>query len=203
MSKARQNPVDHPVTDSIQRRWSPVAFLPEPLDDATLNAVFEGARWAASAFNEQPWRFVIARRDDPGRFGPMLECLVEFNRAWAQHAAVVAIVCAMKSFSRNGDPNAHAWFDTGQATAQLALSAVHQGLYCHAMGGFSAELARKSFGIGPNADPVCALAIGKLGDGTLLDEATAGRDASPRVRHGLGDIVFEGSFGQAAGFASS
>ena len=203
MSEIRQNPVDHPVPDPIQQRWSPVAFLPEPLDDSTLAAVFEGARWAASAFNEQPWRFVIARRDDPERFEAMLECLVEANRAWARHASVVAIVCAMNSYARNGSPNAHAWFDTGQAMAQLALSAVHQGLCCHAMAGFDAELARESFGIGPDTDPVCAIAIGRLGDGTLLDEATASRDSSPRVRRGLDEIVFEGSFGRAAGFAAS
>jgi nitroreductase len=194
MSEVRQNPVEHPVPEAIRLRWSPVAFVPEPMDDATLHAVFEGARWAASAFNEQPWRFVVARRQDEARFSSMLDCLVDANRAWAQHASVVAIVCARAAFARNGKPNAHAWFDTGQATAQLMLSAIRTGLYSHAMGGFDADKARAHFGIPEGFDPVCAIAVGRLGDGSLLEPDTAARDQSPRVRKSLDEIVFEGTF---------
>ena len=201
MSEVRQNPVDHAIPDSVRLRWSPVAFVPEPLDDKVLSSVFEGARWAASAFNEQPWRFVVARRQDEERFEAMLGCLVDANRNWARHASAVMIVCAMNSYARNGKPNAHAWFDTGQATAQLMLSAIHQGLHAHAMGGFIADKAREVWGIGADADPVCAVAIGRLADGSLLDEDSAARDQSPRERHAIGKTVFEGKFGEAAVFA--
>lgn len=192
MSEVRQNPVEHPVPDAIRLRWSPVAFVPEPMDDATLHAVFEGARWAASAFNEQPWRFVVARRQDEARFSKMLDCLVDANRAWARHASVVAIVCARPAFARNGKPNAHAWFDTGQATAQLMLSAINQGLHSHAMGGFDPVKAREYFDIPGGIDPVCAIAIGRLADGSLLEEDTAARDRGPRERKPLDEIMSEG-----------
>ena len=197
MSEVRQNPVEHAVPDSVRLRWSPVAFVPEELEDATFRALFEGARWAASAFNEQPWRFVVARRQDEARFGKMLDCLVDANRAWAQHASLVGIVCARTTFTRNDKPNAHAWFDTGQATAQLMLSAIHQGLYSHAMGGFDADKARDHFAIPEGFDPVCAIAIGRLGDGSLLEPDTAARDQSPRVRKSFDEIVVEGDFDPA------
>jgi nitroreductase len=202
MSEVRQNPVDHPVPDVVRRRWSPVAFVPEPLDDATLAAVFEGARWAASSFNEQPWRFVVGRRQEPEAFSAILGCLADANKNWAQHVSALAIVCAHREYARNGKPNAHAWFDTGQSLAQLMLTAVEQGLYAHAMGGFSVERARRVLAISEDVDPICALAIGRLADGALLDADTAARDRSPRVRRPLSETVFEGRYGDAADFVS-
>jgi len=192
MTEVRQNPVQHPVPDAIRLRWSPVAFAPEPMDDDAFHAIFEGARWAASAFNEQPWRFVAARREDGPRFEKMLDCLVDANRAWAQHASLLIVVCARDSFARNDNPNAHAWFDSGQATAQLMLSAIQLGLHSHAMGGFSADKAREHFGIPEGIDPICAVAVGRLADGSLLDADTAARDRGPRTRKPLDEIVFEG-----------
>lgn len=200
MSEARQNPVDHPVPELVRRRWSPVAFAPEAVADDALRSIFESARWAASCFNEQPWRFVMGRREDPERFEPILDCLVDANQAWARHAPVLVIVCAAKDFSHNGKPNRHAWFDAGQAMAQLMLAAVDLGLYCHAMAGFSVEKARENLQIGDDADPICALAIGPLDDGSRLDADTAARDRGERKRRPLGEIVFEGRFGEAAGF---
>lgn len=195
MPEVRQNPVLHPVPDEIRLRWSPVAFTPEAMEDNTFHAIFEGARWAASAFNEQPWRFVAARRHDEARFGKMLDCLVDANRAWAQHASLVTIVCARTTFTRNGNPNAHAWFDSGQATAQLMLSAIREGLHAHAMGGFSADKAREHFRIPSGFEPICAVAIGRLADGSLLEPDTAARDQGPRARKAFDEIVFEDEFG--------
>jgi len=198
MSEARKNPVEFDVPDCIERRWSPIAYSAEAVDAATLAALFEAARWAASCFNEQPWRFVLARRDDAERFGPMLDCLVPPNREWAQHAGALVIVCAMNEFGRNGKPNPHAWFDSGQATTQLMLTAVHHGLHCRAMGGFDAQKARELLQIPEQADPVCAVAIGRLDDGSRLEAGVAARDQAVRDRHSLDEIVFEGSFGSSA-----
>lgn len=200
MSAVRQNPVDFPVPEPVRLRWSPVSYTGEPVAEATLAAVFESARWAASSFNEQPWRFVVARREQASRFEAMLGCLVDANREWARHAGALIIVCTMNRFSHNGKANAHGWFDTGQATAQLMLGAVHHGLHCRSMGGFSAEAARENFSIGPEADPICVVAIGKLGDGSLLAPETAARDDSARTRRPLDELVFEDRFGQPAGF---
>lgn len=201
MSEVRQNPVAHPVPDLIRRRWSPVAFSPEPVETTALLSMFEAGRWAASCFNEQPWRFVVARREQASQFEAMLDCLVDANRVWAQHAPVLVLVCAVKNFSHNDKPNRHSWFDAGQAMAQLMLAAIDLGLHSHGMAGFHQDKARETWQIGPEAEPVCMLAIGKLADGSLLPEDTASRDHGRRKRRQLEEIVFEGRFGEPAGFA--
>jgi len=47
---------DHPVHDLIARRWSPYGFEDRSVPAEDLRSLFEAARWAASCFNEQPWR---------------------------------------------------------------------------------------------------------------------------------------------------
>ena len=56
-----------PMLDVLAERWSPRAFDPDAvLEPGALAGVFEAARWAPSANNSQPWRFIIARRSqDP------------------------------------------------------------------------------------------------------------------------------------------
>src|ERR1700679_1744334 len=44
----------------IRTRWSPSDFSSRPVEPEKLRSLFEAARWAASCFNEQPWRFIIA-----------------------------------------------------------------------------------------------------------------------------------------------
>ena len=51
----------------IAGRWSPRAFDPRPVDPAALHRIFEAGRWAASSFNEQPWRVYLARKRDAHR----------------------------------------------------------------------------------------------------------------------------------------
>lgn len=52
------------VHETILRRWSPRAFTDRPVNAADMKKLFEAARWAASSFNEQPWRFIVGRKGD-------------------------------------------------------------------------------------------------------------------------------------------
>ena len=49
----------YPVHELLRRRWSPVAFSDRRVDPETIGSLLEAARWAPSAHNRQPWRFVI------------------------------------------------------------------------------------------------------------------------------------------------
>ncbi len=49
-----------PVDPLFVERWSPRAFDPRPIPRETLLSLFEAARWAPSARNEQPWLFLFA-----------------------------------------------------------------------------------------------------------------------------------------------
>src|SRR6266851_1294611 len=64
--KAMQKPAttDHPVHDFIVKRWSPRAFSDKPVPPEELRSLFEAARWAASSYNDQPWAYLVATKDD-------------------------------------------------------------------------------------------------------------------------------------------
>jgi nitroreductase len=192
------NPVAHDVMEVVARRWSPRAFSERPVPPEALLSLFEAARWAASSNNEQPWRFVVATRDDPDAFARMLACLKESNRSWAQRAPVLVLVLASARYARSGGANKHAWYDTGQAVAQLVLQATDLGLYAHQMGGIYPEVAAETYGVPEGVDVVCAVAVGYLGDPAQLPEDLRERERRPRARKPLGELVFAGRFGEAA-----
>ena len=68
---------DHPVEKIFVDRWSPRAMSGESITDQELNRLFEAARWAPSSFNEQPWRFLYAKRNTPD-FQKFLDLLALF-----------------------------------------------------------------------------------------------------------------------------
>ena len=83
---SKQATPDHPVHELITRRWSPYAFADRPVSLEDLRSLFEAARWAASSYNEQPWSYLVATRDDKEGFERLLSCLVEGNQVWAKAA---------------------------------------------------------------------------------------------------------------------
>jgi nitroreductase len=64
------------------------------LNEETLMRVFECARWAASSFNEQPWRFLIARSEEDRQ--KFLSFLMPANQVWAKNAPVLVLVIPRK-----------------------------------------------------------------------------------------------------------
>lgn len=192
----RSNPTDFPVLDVVRQRWSPVSFDGRDVEEDKLRSMFESARWAASCFNAQPWRFMLARRSDREAFDAILDCLVDANREWAEHAGVLVLVVARQDFEHNGKPNRWAWYDCGQAATQLILEAVHQGLLAHSMAGFDADKARENHGIEEGYDPACVIAVGYPGENEKLSESTRDRDVAPRQRKELADLVFRHRFGE-------
>jgi nitroreductase len=107
------------VNELIATRWSPREFLSRAVEPEKLQALFEAARWAASCFNEQPWRFIVATKDDPEAFAKVLGVLMERNQQWAKTAWVLGFSAAKKTFTQNGGPNRFGPHDTGAASATL------------------------------------------------------------------------------------
>lgn len=184
----------HELLAPIRDRWSPRAFSERIPPRETLVRIFEAARWAPSAFNEQPWRFLLARKTEEIEFERMLSCLVEANAAWAAKAPVLAILSTSTHFQRNGKPNRHAAHDAGMALAQLILQATWEGLFVHPMAGFSRERTREIYGIPEDFEPVTALAMGYYGDPDDLDGDLREREMAPRERRPLGESLFAGNW---------
>jgi nitroreductase len=95
---------DHPILPLILDRWSPRAFDPRPVDEATLMTVFEAARWAPSSLNYQPWRFVYAHNGD-AEWDTFLGALVPFNQSWASKASVLIYVISDMILESHGARN--------------------------------------------------------------------------------------------------
>jgi nitroreductase len=156
--------------------------------------MFEAARWSASCFNEQPWSFIVATRDDAAEFARLLSCLVEGNQAWAAHAPVLMVSVARLTFVQNGKPNRTAIHDVGLATSQMILQAMAMGLFMHPMAGLYQEKVRELYGVPEGYDPVAAIAAGYPGDPATLAESLRQRELAPRVRKPQEDFTFRGRF---------
>jgi nitroreductase len=178
----------------LQRRYSPYAFSPRPVEPEKLRRLFEAARSAPSSYNEQPWRFVVATREDSEGFGRLLDTLVDQNRKWARHAAVLALSVAKVDFTHNGQPNRHALYDVGQASAYFTLQATDLGLYVHQMAGFDPVKARQLLNIPEGFEPAAMMAVGYPDDSGLLEDALRQRDSTRRPRKPLDTLLFEGTW---------
>jgi nitroreductase len=186
----------HPIQEALTNRWSPYVFSAKAVTDADLTSLFEAARWAASSFNEQPWRYVVTRKQDEEAFARLLGCLSEANQAWVRHAPVLALGLVKTTFSRNGKANRVAVHDLGAASASLTVEATARGLSVHQMAGLDVAKAHREVGAPEDFEVVTALAVGYAGE-----EGDAGlmeRDGTPRTRKALGEFVFGGRFGDAA-----
>ncbi len=194
-----EKPADtgHPINELIARRWSPRAFADKPVEPATLARLFEAARWASSSFNEQPWKFVVATRQDPEAHQVLADCLVEGNRIWAVEAPILTMSIAKLNFTHKERPNRHAYFDLGQAVATMLVQATDLGLVAHQMAGFDADKARASLEIPDDHDPVAAMALGYPAAAAELPDDLLERENARRRRNDLGDFVFAGTFGSA------
>ena len=141
---------DYAIHPQFTHRWSPRAFTGEAIPEETLLSFFEAARWAPSAYNSQPWRFLYARRDTPN-WERYLGLLNEFNRSWAQQASALVLVMSKTTFAAPGssEEKPALWhsFDTGSAWGFLALQASLAGWHTHGMAGFDQALTRKELKI--------------------------------------------------------
>ncbi len=189
-----------PVHAIIAERWSPRAFADRSVSPDLLRRLFEAGRWAASCFNEQPWRWVVATREEPEAFAKLLSTLVPMNQSWASKAPVLAVSIARSTFERNDKPNRHAGHDVGQAATQIALEAVANGLVIHQMAGFDAEKVREVCAVPAGFEPMAAIAIGYVGEAATLPDGLREREVAARERKALGDVVFGTQFGERAGF---
>ncbi len=185
-------PTDHPVHDLIRDRWSPRAFGTGEVAQAQIDSMIEAARWAASCYNGQPWRYVVGTQGSD-TYRKIFDALVPFNQGWAQAAPVLILAVAKLQFD-DGRDNGHATYDTGQATAQLVLQATDLGLRVHQMAGFDADKARAAFEMPDGFQPIAVLAVGQPGDPSSLPEDLQGGENAPRERKPGSALIYDGTW---------
>ncbi len=190
----------YPIHELVQKRWSPRAFSAKPVSAEALGSLFEAARWAASCYNEQPWRYIVARKEQPEEYDRLMSCLVEGNQVWAMQAPVLMLAVTKKTFTFNDKPNAHARHDLGLATAGMMLQAAALDLYMHAMGGILPERAAEIYRVPEDFQVATGIALGYLGDPDSLAEPMKTTELEARVRKPLGEFVFASGWDKPAGF---
>lgn len=118
---------EHKINSLFVNRWSPRSMSGEELYDEDIMSLFEAAKWAPSSFNNQPWRFIYAKRNTQ-HWDRLLNLLYDGNRVWAKDAAVLVAVIARKNFEYDERPSITHQFDAGAAWENLALEASYVAL---------------------------------------------------------------------------
>ena len=187
---------DYPIDKIFLNRWSPRAMSGEELTDTELFTLFEAARWAPSNNNEQPWRFIYAKRDTK-HFDKFFKILGEFNQLWTKNASVLICLVAKRTFTAKEPPvlNRNNMSDSGSAWENLALQASVMGLVAHGMAGFNVEKARKDLKVPDDFDIVHMIAIGKHGPLSSIPERMQ-KSEVPNSRRPVAESIFEGEFKQ-------
>jgi nitroreductase len=190
VNRVKIAPVVEGVLPAFHERWSARSFADRSVSGEALKKVFEAARWAASAFNEQPWRFIVGRKGDTV-YEKIFSTLMGFNQSWAGAAPVLILGVAKNKFSHNGTENGYALYDLGAASSYLTLQAAALGLTTHQMAGFDHEAARKALAIPQEYALGAVIALGYQGEPSALgDQQLIERETTPRERKPLGEFVF-------------
>ncbi|MFN8673210.1 MAG: nitroreductase family protein [Candidatus Sericytochromatia bacterium] len=192
--KQKSNP-DYEIIDIIKQHWSPRAFSEKKVEKASLQKIFEAARWSSSCFNEQPWRFLVGIKDEGVAYNKLFSCLVEGNQKWLGETPVLVLACAKKTFTLNGNQNNWSEYDLGQAVGFLTLQAHNEGLYTHQMAGFDKDKVKAEFNLDSDFEPVCVICIGYLGDPENLDEKLKQAELSDSKRKKQTEFTFNENWG--------
>lgn len=182
---------EYNVDEIFLNRWSPRAMSGEEIDEKTMFALFEAARWAPSANNNQPWRFIYARRNTP-HWETFFNLLAEGNQVWAKNAAVLIVVISKTTFDNNKHARTHS-YDAGAAWENFALQGSLMGLVVHGMQGFDYDKAKEVLGVPEGFQVEAMIAVGNPGRREDLPDYQQEREF-PSSRKNIAEIAMEGSF---------
>lgn len=184
--------VEHAINAVFPERWSPRAMSGEAVTQEELKSLFEAARWAPSSYNNQPWRFLYARRETEN-WDLYFDLLVESNRIWCRNAGALIVIVSKTTFDYNGKPSRTHSYDAGASWGYLALQGSMNGLVVHGMQGFDYEKARAVLGIPEEYQVEAMAAVGRPGRKEELPEELQKRE-SPSDRKKVEQIAWEGVF---------
>ncbi len=179
MSSQTGRVAERPIEELFLDRWSPRAFTDEAITLDVLDTFFEAARWAPSAFNAQPWRFLYALRGDEN-WELFTGLLAEFNRVWAHRSAALIFLVSQGHFRVPGSETDTASYshslDAGAAWGNFALQAARSGWAAHGMTGFDHERAPRALNVREGDRVEVAISVGRKGSPSLLPEKLQARE---------------------------
>ena len=190
IAQSRQS--EYPINPLILNRWSPRSMTGEEMGDDELMPLFEAARWAPSSYNNQPWRFLYARRNT-ANWPLFYDLMVEFNKEWTKNAAALVVVVSASLFDHNQKPCRTHSFDTGAAWMAMAIEGASRGYVVHGMEGFDYQKAKLALGIPDDHQVEAMVAIGKRAPISALPPELQKKE-KPSPRKSIDEIAIEGKF---------
>lgn len=179
----------YPVAERIKNRWSPYSFANREISYNDINTIVEAGSWSFSSSNHQPWRLIVARKDNPN-FMKIWECLSEGNKIWTKNASVLMVGLAKKTLEHQPEvTNRWAEHDLGAFSAMMILQATSMGIIAHPMGGFSPKHIIESFRLHDDLTPLTVIALGYLDSPDLIPEPFKTRDLTERNRKDISEII--------------
>lgn len=155
------------IAPLIRQRWSPKQFDPHhSVSRADIEQLLEAARWAPSARNHQPWRFIVAARGDATweRIRPF----VVGHSDWALDASLL-VVNIYESWIKEFDL---ALYDLGATVMSMSLQGEALGLKSRQFATFDRPALSMEFGIAEPHTAVTITAFGKVLEGVREPERT-------------------------------
>jgi nitroreductase len=178
-------------------RKSSKAYIQDKLIPAEdILSFFEAARWAPSANNLQPWRYVIASEENPEQIEKMRSCLAISNQAWANSAPLL-ILCCVKTTREDGSTNKFALHDLGLANENLLLQIRSLGYNCRPMGGFDTEKAKELFNVPEDVQPMVMIAAGYPLKREKMPESLKTEENKVRERNEINQWLYQGEWGNS------
>jgi nitroreductase len=189
VNQLKQAPAVNGVLPAVLGRWSARSFADRDVHPADLRKIFEAARWTASSYNEQPWRFLVGLRNSLTH-KKIFSTLIGINQSWAGAAPVLILGVASTKFSHNGTDNRNALYDLGAASSYLTLQAAALGMTTHQMAGYDQAAARQAFEIPDSYALGAVIALGYQGEpSALAHQELITLETTPRARKPLNEFV--------------
>ncbi len=112
------------VIDALMTRRSVRAYTEAPVTDAQVDTILKAAMQAPSAYNEQPWEFIVVRKRET------LDKIADINKyALAARTAPMGILtCINADLIKHPDQKEYAIMDVSNATMSILLAAHGLGL---------------------------------------------------------------------------
>lgn len=185
---------EYPIDKVFLSRWSPRAFDGTAMPYQDLLTILEAARWAPSAYNVQPWRFLYAIHGD-NYWDKYLSCLDDFNAGWAQYSGAIIFLISdtLSPGPAPCKPFPSYSFDAGAAWIHMALQAQKLGYQAHAMAGIHHAAIKRELAIPERFSVEIGIAIGKVGNRDKLPPALQKRE-QPSSRKPLASLLSAGLY---------
>jgi len=156
----------------------------KPVEKEKINTILDAGRMAASARNNQPWRFIVVQ--DRQVIEQVTTAFSESNQVILD-SPVILFVCARAMDDIIRDGREYYLFDVGMAVGNMLLAATDLGLVTHPMTAFDETRVKQVLHVPEDVRIVVATPLAYPREGSY-DQASRERLLS-RSRKGLDELV--------------